>query len=322
MNKAFRWSYALAALGLFLAGETALAQAYPARTVRIIVAAAAGGGIDFTARLVAQKLGERLDQPFVVDNRGGAGGTIGTAVAAEAAPDGYTLLLGFVGPLAMAPHVIKVPYDPMKDLIGLSLLASSYHVIAVHPSLPVRSVKQLIAFAKARPGELNYASAQIWNPSHLAPELFNKVTGIRAVPIHFKGMAPAVISVLTGEAPLIFGTVTTVVSHIRAGRLVALAVTSPERLPQVPEVPTLPEVGVRGVDVPLWYSLMAPGATPRDIVAKLHGELVAINALPDYRAVLEKQALLRASMTPAQFAAFLRAEYDKWGEVIRSIKRN
>jgi len=311
----------LAAVGLALTGSEAMAQQYPARPVRIVVAAAPGGGIDFMARQVGQKLGERLGQPFIVDNRGGAGGTIGTALVAEAAPDGYTLLLGFVGPLAMAPHVIKATYHPLKDFVGMSLLASSYHVITVHPSLPVRSVKQLIAFAKARPGELNYASAQAWNPSHLAPELFNSITGIKVVPIQFKGMAPAVVSVLSGEAQLIFGTVTTVVPHMRSGRLVALAVTSPARLPQVPEVPTLPEAGVRGVDVPLWYALVAPAATPKDIVAKLHGELVNITALPDYRGILEKQALVPTSTTPEQFAEFLRREYDKWGKVIQTLKR-
>src|SRR6185436_18114444 len=184
------------------------AQAYPVRPVRIIVTVAPGGGNDFVARLAGQKLGERLGQQVLVENRPGGAGTIGTAAAAKAAPDGYTLLLGFVGSLAMTPHVEKVGYDPLRDFAGVSLLASSYHVLAVHPSLPVRSVRQLVAFARTRPGELNYASASIWGPTHLVPELFKSVAGIDLRPIHYKGAAPAAIGVISGEAQAIFASVT------------------------------------------------------------------------------------------------------------------
>ncbi len=210
------------------------AQTYPVKPVRIIVPTSPGGGNDFVARHIGQKLSERLGQQFLVENRPGAGGTIGTALAAKSAPDGYTLLLGFVGQLAMSPHVEKAGYDPLKDFIGVSLLASSYHVLAIHPSLPVRSVKELIAFAKKRPGELNYASGNIWTPTHLVPELFKSATGTDIVAIQYKGSGPAAVGVLTGEAQVIFASVTAVMPYVRGNRLVALAVTSPGALRSPP----------------------------------------------------------------------------------------
>ena len=316
------------ALGFVLAVESAVAQppstgsgqAYPVKTVRIVNPTSPGGGIDFVARAAGQRLGDRLGQQFIVDNRPGAGGSIGTTLVAKAAPDGYTLLLGFVGQLAMYPHVEKVGYDPLKDFVGVSLLASSYHVLAVHPSLPVRSVKQLIAFAKARPGELNYASPNPWSPSHLVPELFKSVTGVNIVAIQYKGSGPAAIGVLTGDAQVIFTSVTALMPHVRSQRLVALGVTSPARSPIAPEVPTLVELGVKGVEAPSWYAIVAPAATPRAIVDKLHGELAAISRLPDFEALFRKQALEPTSKTPEEFAAYLQAEYDKWGRVIKALK--
>ena len=308
------------ALGLALTAADAMGQAYPAKPVRIIVTVAPGGGNDFVARLAGQKLGERLGQQFIVDNRPGAAGTIGTALAAKAAPDGYTLLLGFVGSLAMTPHVEKVGYDPLRDFVGVSLLASSYHMLAVHPSLPVRSVKALVAFAKTRPGELNYASASIWGPTHLVPELFKSVTGIDVVPIHYRGAAPAAVGVLSGEAQLIFASVTALMPNVRSRRLVALAVTSPARSPIAPELPTFAELGYPRVEAPSWYSLVAPAATAPDVVGRLHEELVKVSAAPDYREQLQRQGLEPQSSTPGEFAAFLQAEYDKWGKVIKALK--
>jgi tripartite-type tricarboxylate transporter receptor subunit TctC len=315
-----RGSGLLAIAGFMLVAGNAVAQSYPARPVRIIVPTSPGGGNDFVARHVGQKLGERLGQQFIVDNRPGAGGTIGTALVAKAASDGYTLLLGFVGQLAMSPHVEKVPYDTLRDFVGVSLLASSYHVLGVHPSLPVRSVKQLIALAKARPGELNYAVGNIWTPTHLVPELFNSAAGVRIGAIFYKGSGPAAIGVLTGEAQVIFASVTALMPHVRSQRVVALAVTSPQRSPIAPEVPTLVELGVRGVEAPSWYSIVAPSATPKEIVGRLNSEIAGFVSLPDYRAPLERNALEPTTTTPEQFAAFLRAEYDKWGKVIKALK--
>jgi len=310
----------LVALGLTLGAAEAVAQSYPAKPVRIIVPTSPGGGNDFVARHVGQKLGERLGQQFIVENRPGAGGTIGTAQAAKAAPDGYTLLLGFVGQLAMSPHVEKGGYDPLKDFIGVSLLASSYHILGVHPSLPVHSVKELIVFARTRPGELNYASGNIWTPTHLVPELFKSVTGVDIAAIQYKGSGPAAIGILTGEAQVIFGGVTALMSHVRSKRIVALAVTSPARSPIAPEVPTLVELGVRGVEAPSWYSIVAPAASPTEVIGRLHAEIVTIAARPDYREPLERQALEPTTSTPEQFAVFLKAEYDKWGSVIQRLK--
>jgi tripartite-type tricarboxylate transporter receptor subunit TctC len=310
----------VAALGFALMVDAAQAQPYPSRPVRILVPTSPGGGNDFVARAAAQRLGDRLGQQFIVENRPGAGGSIGTTLASKAAPDGYTLLLGFVGQLAMYPHVERVEYDPFRDFIGLSLLGSSYHVLAVHPSLPVRTVKQLIALAKARPGELNYASGNPWTPTHLVPELFKSVTGTDIVAIQYKGSGTAAVGVLSGEAQVMFGSVTAVMPHVRAKRLVALAVTSPARSPVAPEVPTLSELGVKGVEAPSWYAIVAPAATPRPIVDKLHGELVAIMGLPDVQALFRKQGLEPTSMTPEQFSKFLRAEYDLWGKIIKSLK--
>jgi tripartite-type tricarboxylate transporter receptor subunit TctC len=315
-----RGALPLAALGLALATADDPAQAYPVKPVRIIVTVAPGGGNDFVARLAGQKLGERLGQQVLVDNRPGGAGAIGTAAAAKAAPDGYTLLLGFVGSLAMTPHVEKVGYDPLRDFAGVSLLASSYHVLAVHPSLPVRSVKQLIAFARTRPGELIYASASIWGPTHLVPELFKSVAGIDLRPVHYKGAALAAVGVLSGEAQAIFASVTALMPHVRSKRLAALAVTSPRRSSLTPDLPTFAELGYPGVEAPSWYSIVVPAATPREVIGRLSEELARIAALPDYREALERQGFEPQSSTPGDFAAFLQAEHEKWGKVIRALK--
>jgi tripartite-type tricarboxylate transporter receptor subunit TctC len=305
---------------LVLAAGHALAQSYPSKPVRIIVTVAPGGGNDFVARLAGQRLSERLGQQFIVENRPGGGGTVATAGVAKAPADGYTLLLGFVGSLAMTPHVEKTGYDALKDFVGVSLLCSSYHMLAVHPSLPARSVKQFIALAKSRPGELNYASANIWGPTHLVPEMFKLQTGINIMPIHYRGAAPAAVGVLSGEAHAIFASVTALMSHVRGKRLVALAATSPTRSPIAPELPTFKELGYPKVEAPSWYSIVAPAATPRDVVGRLHGELVKIAAISEYREALERQGFEPQSSTPEQFAAFLQAEYDKWGKIIGALK--
>jgi len=304
-------------LGCALAGNAALAQPYPARPIRLM-AAGVGGGNDYIARLLADKLGEQIGQRIVVENRPGAGGIVATTQVARAAPDGYTLLVGVAGPLAMLPHVEKVQYSPFKDFAGVSLLASSYHVLAVHPSLPVRSVKQLIALAKARPGELNYASAGMWTPTHLTPELFKSAAGVSMVPVFYKGAAPSVIAVVSGEAHMVFAGVTVVMPQVHDKRLAALAVTSPARLSLAREVPTLLESGLAGVEAPSWYALVAPAGTPGEVIARLHGEIVKLSAAPDYREQLERQAFEPRTSLPEQFAAFLQAEYEKWGRVIQA----
>ncbi len=291
---------------------------YPSRPVRLVVPFPPGGGVDVLARLVGQKLGERLGQQFIVDNRAGAGGRIATDLVAKSAPDGYTLLLGFIGPFAISPHLEKVPYDPVRDFTAASLLASSYHILVVHPSLPARSVKQLIALAKARPGEINYASSGAGTNLHLVGELFKSVAGMNITHIPYRGSGPAAIAVLSGEAQMLFGSITSAMAYVRNGRLAAIAVTSPSRSPLLSEVPTLVESGVRGVDVGSWYALVAPAATPREIIARLNTEIVKLTGVSDYRQQLEKQGFEPLVSKPEQFPAFVQAELEKWGKVIKT----
>ena len=302
--------------------ENAAAQTYPSRPVRLLVPFAPGGGNDFLARVVGVRLSEALGQQFISDNRAGGGGILATDLAAKATPDGYTLLLGFVGPLAISPGLGKVPYDPLKDFTAISMLASSYHVLAVHPQVPARSVKELIALAKARPGQLNYASGGSGTPLHLVPELFKTVAGIDITHIPYKGSSPAAAAVIAGEAQLLFGNITSSLPQVRAGRLVALAVTSPGRSPLAPEVPTLTEAGLPGVDVASWYALIAPAATPRAAVNILNAAVVNLVASNDYREQLTQQAFEPMSSKPEQFPAFLREEISKWAGVIKSAGVN
>jgi tripartite-type tricarboxylate transporter receptor subunit TctC len=295
-----------------------LAQAYPSRPLRLLVPFAPGGGNDFLARLLGQKLGERLGQQVVADNRPGAGGNLATDFVAKAAPDCYTLLLGFIGPLAISPNLEKVPYDSVKDFAAVSLLASSYHVLAIHPSLPARSVKQLIALAKAKPGQLNYASGGSGTPLHLVPELFKSATGVNIMHIAYKGSSPAVIAVLSGEAHMLFGSITSSMPHVRTGKLTALAVTNPNRSPLAPEVPTLAESGVRGVEAGSWYALVAPAATPKEIIGRLHKEVLAVAGSADYTQQLQNQAFELLSSSPEDYPQFVQGEIAKWGKVIKS----
>lgn len=308
-----------AAALILMASEIAFAQqTYPSRAVRLIVPFAPGGGNDFLARVVGQKLGERLGQQFVIDNRAGAGGNIATDLVAKAPPDGYTLLLGFIGPFAISPHLEKITFNPVRDFTAASLLASSYHVLVVHPSLPVRSVKELIALAKTRPGQINYASSGSGGNLHLVGELFKSSTGINLTHIPYKGTGPAAVAVVSGESQLLFSSITAALPHVRSRRLAALAVTSPNRSPLAPEVQTLVESGVRGVDVGSWYALVAPAATPREVITRLNAEVVKLTATPDYRQQLEKQGFEPVTSSPDQFAAFVQAELDKWGRIIKA----
>jgi tripartite-type tricarboxylate transporter receptor subunit TctC len=294
------------------------AQSYPSRPVRFIVPFAPGGGTDFMARLVAQKLGERLGQQIIVENRAGAGGVLGSNLVAKSQPDGYTLLLGQVSPLAISPHLEKVPYDPVRDFAAASLLASSYHVLVVHPSLPVKTVKDLVALAKARPGQINYGSSGAGTNLFLIAELFKATTGTDIVHVPYKGTAPAVIAILSGESQMMFGGITGVMSHVESNRLRALGVTSPKRSPLLPRVPTLIESGLRGVDAASWYALLGPAALPRDILDRLSGEVAQLAANAEYRQQLEKQAFEPHSTRPDEYPAFIKAELAKWAKVIKA----
>jgi tripartite-type tricarboxylate transporter receptor subunit TctC len=315
MSSDFRLCFFVAMLALAPHGYAAT---YPARPVRLIVPFPPGGGTDFLARTVGQKLGERLGQQFVLDNRPGGGGVTATEITARATPDGYTLLLAFNGPLAASPHLEKVSYDAARDFTAVSMLAASYHMLVAHPSVPAKTVRQLIEYAQAKPGVLNFASSGNTTNPHLVGELFKAVTKIDIVHVPYKGTGPAAIAVLGCEAQLMFSNLTAVLQAVRSNRLTGLAVTQPQRSALAPEIPTLAESGVRGIDVGSWFALVAPAATPREVITLLNSEVARIAATPDYRALLEKYAFEVLTSKPEAFPAFVRAEREKWGKVIRA----
>jgi tripartite-type tricarboxylate transporter receptor subunit TctC len=297
----------------------AVAADYPSRPLRLLVPFPPGGGVDLLARLLATRLSEALGQQVVVDNRAGGGGIIATDTAAKAPADGYTMLLGFIGPLAISPTISKLPYDPVRDFAALDPLASSYHIVVINPALPARSVKEFIALAKNQPGKFNYASSGSGTNLHLAGELFKMVVGVSIVHVPYKGAGPAASAVLAGESQLFFGSITSSMPFVRANRLVALAVTSPARSPLAPEIPTLIESGVVGVNVPSWYVLVVPARTPRDVADRLRSELRRIAANADFREQLARQAFETRNLAPDEFSGFLKAELEKWGKVVRAV---
>ncbi len=297
----------------------AVAADYPSRPLRLLVPFPPGGGVDLLARLLGGRLGEALGQQVVVDNRAGGGGVIATDTAAKAPADGYTMLLGFIGPLAISPTISKLPYDPERDFAALDPLASSYHIVVINPALPARSVREFIALAKSQPGKFNYASSGSGTNLHLAGELFKMVVGVNLVHVPYKGAGPAAGAVLAGESHLFFGSITSSMPLVRANRLVALAVTSPARSPLATEIPTLAESGVAGVNVPSWYVLVVPARTPRDVAERLRSELRRIAANADFREQLARQAFETRNLAPNEFSGFLKAELEKWGKVVRAV---
>jgi tripartite-type tricarboxylate transporter receptor subunit TctC len=305
---------------LLLAGPMAALsqQGYPARPVRVIVSWAPGGAADLTARVVGQKLAEQMGQQMLIDNRAGASGAIGTELVARAAPDGYTLQVGGVTELVLNPQIVKVPYDVVRDFAAVSPLAFGYYVMVVHPSFPARSVKALIALAKARPGEINYASGGNGSNLSLVAELFKTTAGINLTHIPYKGGGPAGTAVIAGESQLMFAGISSVIPFIHANRLVAVALTGPKRSNLLPNVPTFAESGVRGMDVGLWFGLLAPAATPREIVTRLNAEVARLADAPDYRAQLEKLGFEPVAGSPEKFSAFMKTEIDIWGKVIKA----
>jgi len=306
---------AVIALG---ASWSAQAQDYPTKPVRIIVPFAPGGGNDTLARLIAHKLSVNLGEQFIVENRPGGGGITATDQVAHATPDGYTLLLGFVGPLTMSPAMRKVGYDPLTSFEPISLVAQGYQVLAVNPSVPAKSVSELVALAKSKPGVLNYASGGAGTPLHLVPELFKLAAGVDIVHVPYKGSGPAATAVLAGDAQMMFGSMVATVPQVKSGRLRALAVTSPKRIEALPDVPTLTELGYKGVEASSWYGIVAPAGTPHPIVAKLSAELAKVVASPDYREALAHHGQEAESSTPEQFREFIRSELEKWTRVVNA----
>jgi tripartite-type tricarboxylate transporter receptor subunit TctC len=293
------------------------AQDYPSRPVRVIVPFAPGGPNEIIARLVAQRLSETLGQPFIVENRPGAGGNVGTDLVAKSAPDGYTLLSAGPGSLVINPLLGAAPYDTARDFAPVAIMATAPNALVVHPSVPARTVRELIALARSRPDELNYASGGVGSTPHLAAALFAAMAGIRIVHVPYKGTGPAVTDLLGGEVQVAVLGIPTVLPYIRSGKLRALAVTGKRRSAELPDVPTVEEAGVAGYEVSPWYGLLAPAATPRPIIAVLGAEVTKIVRSPGLVEKLAAQGAEPAGGTPEEFAAYLRAEAARWGRVIR-----
>jgi len=299
-----------------LAPLAAQAQDYPARPVRVVVPFPPGGGTDIVARLVTQKLGERLGANFVIDNRSGAGGTIGTEIVAKSPPDGYTLAV-VSGSHAINPSLYrKLGYDAARDFAPVTLIVSGPGLLVVHPSVPAKTVKELIAVAKARPGQLHYASAGNGTPPHLAAELFKTMTGVNMVHVPYKGNTFAFTDLVAGQVSVSFPTIPSALPLVRSGRLRALAVTSARRSAVLPDVPTIAESGVPGYDSASWFGMLAPAGTPAAITTKLQQETARILQLPDIRKRFLDQGLDPVGDTPQEFAAFIGVEIAKWSKVV------
>jgi tripartite-type tricarboxylate transporter receptor subunit TctC len=324
MNPASR-PIAVLILGIAALGTTALAQdraagaaGYPAKTIRIVSPFAAGGSTDTLARLIGPKLTESWGQSVVVDNRPGAGGTVAAELVSKAPPDGHTLLLTSVSAHAINPALrSKLPYHPINDFSPITQIASGNNLLVIHPSLPVKSVKELIGLARAQPGQLTFASGGVGTPAHLAGELFKSLANVKLVHVPYKGGGPAAIALMSGEASLSFASVISVLPQVKARRVRALAVTRASRSPALPDLPTVAEAGVPGFELNSWYGVVAPGGTPREIVAKLHGEIVRVINSRDVRERLENEGIEPAGTTPDDFAKYIQAEIRKWTQVVQ-----
>ena len=309
----------LACAALIAAGAgTAFAQAgFPSKPVRVIVPTSAGGGTDIIARIVAPELSKRLGQQVVIDNRPGAGTMIGIELAAKSPPDGYALLLVPATLAINSALYRKVPYDPQRDFAPITQAVSSASIIVVHPSVPVKTLKELIAFARARPGQLNYASAGTGTYPHMTMELLLSTAQLKMVHIPYKGTAPAMIDMLAGQVSTMAATVLTGMPHIRSGRLRPLGITSSARSGVAPEIPTIAEAGLPGYESVQWYGMLAPAKTPREIVTRLHAEATAVLKQPDVKARLAADGADTVGSSPDEFARYIQSELVKWAKVAR-----
>jgi tripartite-type tricarboxylate transporter receptor subunit TctC len=308
---------AFAAAFIVLLAAEAAAQ-YPSRPIRIIVPQSPGASTDLTARLIGQKLSESFQQPVVVDNRPGAGTTHGTDMVVRATPDGYTLLV-VASSISINPSIYKkLPYDTLRDLAPITQLSAFPNLLVVHPSVPVKTVQDLLALVKAKPGQLNYASAGTGTGTHLSAELFKNMTGADMVHVPYKGGGPAVTALIGGQVQLMFGTTVTLLSHVRAGKLRPVAVTTTKRSPAAPDVPTIAESGVPGFDHGPWNGLFTTARTPASVIARIHGEVVKILFSPEVKGVLNKEGAEPVGNTPAQFAGVMKSEIAKWEKVIKA----
>lgn len=309
---------AFAVLALAIA-PFAIAQTWPDKPIKFVMSAPAGSSIDVLGRTIADKLKERLGQPVIVENKPAAGGTVATSDVAHAAPDGYTMVLAFNGPLSFAPLLQKLPYDVEKDLAPVIITSSQPNVLAINASLPVHSVKELVAYAKANPGKLNYASVGNGSSSHLNMELFKSVAGFDAVHIPFNGSPPAVKSTVQNETQMLFAVMQPLQAQIQAGTLRALAVTTAKRFPLLPDLPTIAESGYPGFEALAWNGVLVPAATPKPIIARLNTEMNAVLKEPDVVSKMHNLGFDLVGGTPEAFGALIHGEAVKWAPVIRKL---
>jgi len=305
------------AMVLFTVGSSAFAQDYPSKPIRFIVVFSPGGSTDILGRAIGQKLSESWSQPVVIDNRPGGGGVIGTEMAAKAEPDGYTILMVSASHAFNPSIYSKLPYDSIKDFVPVTNAAYVPNVILVHPSVPAKSLQELIALAKAKPGELNFSSAGKGSAIHLATELFMMMTGIKMTHIPYKGGGQAVVDLMGGQVHLMFANLASSYSYVKSGKLRALAVTTSKRCPVYPDIPTVAEAGVPGYEFISWFGVLTPAKTPKLVVTKLNNEIVKILRKPDMMDRLQKIGMEIIADTPEQFAAFINAEMIKWAKVIK-----
>jgi tripartite-type tricarboxylate transporter receptor subunit TctC len=307
---------ALAAPGLFPA--MALAQSYPSKPIRMIVPFPAGGGVDYIGRIVGKGLSERLGQQVLVDNRPGANAILGLENLKSSPPDGYTIAAASAGPLAVNPFIYaKLPHDTLKDFTQIANMVNYPLLLVSHPSLPVKNVKELIALAKAKPGEVSYASPGSGNSSHLSGELFNSMAKVKILHIPYKGMAPAVVSVVSGEGQILYASIPPILGHVRAGRVRALGVGNAKRVPSLPEFPTIAESGLPGYEAYAWAGMIGPANLPRDIVLRLNKEIVATLNQKDVIDRMLADGTVPTPSSPEEFVAYMKSELKKWGAVVK-----
>ncbi len=296
----------------------AAAQSYPARPVRMIIGFPPGGGTDIVGRIVAQKLTEVLGQQVVADNRGGASGQIAAELTAKAPPDGYTVMMAHIAAISILPSLVpKLPYDPQKDFAPISLVAIGPNLLVVHPSVPVKTVKELVALAKARPGQLQYASPGAGTVQHLAAELFKLQAKVDMLHVPYKGSGQSIVDLIAGHVHLNFDSVPPVINHVRSGKLRALAVTSAKRFSLLPDIPTITEGGVPGFDMSTWWGLVAPAAVSKDIIVRLQSETVRLLRQPDVKERIAFAGAETVGNSPEEFAAFIRSERAKYAKIVK-----
>ena len=308
----------IAAIALSFMSAAAMAQQYPTRAIRLVVPFPPGGGTDTMARAIAPKLSEYLGQQVVAENRGGAGANIGAEVAAKSPPDGYTIMLATITNAIGATLYTKLNYDLARDFATITQLATTPHILVVHPSVPVKTVKEFTALARAQPGQLTYSSSGSGSAAHLAGELFASLSGTKMVHVPYKGGGPSMIALVGGEVSLCFATMPSAVGYVRGGRLRGIAVTTEKRSPSMPELPTIAETGVKGYEAGSWYGLSAPAGTSKEIVSRLHAATIKVMALPDIKERLFNAGFEVVTSNPEQFAAFTRSEIQKWGKLVKA----